>query len=308
MGVREMTRFRFTISAVQVKAGDSLGVECEFSGILDHGFFDAVLLNLDNSPIAWLPDPNTYNSWRDSGVFSGEDTFKSSWRCFIPDWIGKAEYKFSIRVYDDLGGKRSHRKCVEGGQSSVPITILDSNHPEAVFVRKLYDKFFSRSPDIGGYRGYFEILQIRNASRRQVLELGFLRSPEFRARTVHKLLTEEDISPEKLNESIDILRKKSLLSLLMEPTYRYFIESKSREELISSIVTKLRLDEIATNELGRLSKDLASNALVLSSLFENFLIEKYILVNAIFKGLSDEQIQSKVREYLVKPDEIVNQL
>ena len=291
----------------KLAAGDSLEIQCEFSGTLHAGFFDLVLLGPGRRPSVWMPDRSTWNSYRDTGILKGTRVFSTRWKHFIPDWIPQGEYSFLVQVYDDKKGKHPrNRKPI--AQEKHTVSILPSRHPEAVFVRNMYGRFLKRKPDISGYHTWFANLQIQKATRRQVLEIGFLRSREFRARFIHKLLLQEDIEPNELERSVIFLRKSAFPDFILE---KYPEEISSRPHMLTLLKTELKLGTRAENsgieELKKLDKTTKTNELLLVYVIENFLLEKYILINCLYPDLSPKETGEKVMRYLSHPEEIVNE-
>lgn len=302
---RERERnFASKITPTEVEAGKKIRIECHYWGNLNFGFFDVVMLDEEQKYEVWMPDRRTWNSYRDTGILSGKRHFSTRWYHFIPDWIPEGEYKFLVLVYDDKTGKNSGmRRPIKMEEHR--IVIRSSNHPEAIIVRKFYNRFLERIPDIRGYRTWFENLQIKKASRKQVLEIGFLRCDEFRARFIHKLLLKGKIGTEEIDSSIKLLRRYPLSKLVKE---KYPNVINSNEELKELVRTTYRLDEKAVTEMEKIVDSSLGVEENLELIINNFLIEKYILINYLFPKISDKEFQEKVQLYLTNPEEIIRQL
>ncbi len=299
----EIFTIKSKIRPNKIEAGQLIEIECNFKGTLHFGFFDAVLRDKDGRSLVWMPDRSNWNRFRDTGTLEGTDVFSSKWNHFIPDWITEGKYKILVQVYDDKEGKKpEHRRPI--AEEEHTIEILSSRHPEAIFVRTLYRRFLERIPDIPGFKTWFSIIQIQKASRRQLLEIGFLRSPEFRARFIHKFLLQQRIEDKDLNYAINFL-KNYHLSDLLNKKYSQII---SKVKISDRIISHLKLDDVAIAELKRIEKTTDNPEDFLVSIIENFLLEKYILITCLFPNLSEEESQEKVRRYLTNPEQIVNEI
>ncbi len=301
--MNKKTNINFRIVPIEIEAGEQIKIQCEFSGSLHFGFFDLALLIDKEKFTLWMPDENTWNVYRDTGILRGTGPFSTEWNPFIPDWVPHGEYEVLVLVYDDKVGKNLARTPI--AKRKHKITIKDSSHPEAVFVRKMYQLLLERIPEVTGYRTWFENLQIRNVDRRQVLEIGFLRSIEFKARFIHKLITNEKIDDKELESSIQILRRYSISKLFSE---KYSSKISSRKELQNLVIKYLKLDEKGIEELARIEKTSGNVAEILVSILGNFLLEKYILVRYLFPDLSREESQKKLNMYLTNPEGIINEI
>lgn len=305
MKLTEQNIFRSTITPAEVEAGKKIHVKCYYLGKLNFGFFDVEMIDSEGRAIVWMPDRKTWNSYRDTGILSGNKEFSTEWDHFIPDWITEGRYKFLTLVFDDKTGKNSGVRTPIAREDH-DIVIKSSAHPEAIFVRKLYERFLERVPDIGGYRTWFETLQIRKASRKQVLEVGFLRSAEFRARLIHKLIFKRQIRTEELGNVINFLRHYPLSELVKGP-YGGIIPTN--DELKELVVTSFRLDKKAVTELEKIVNNSMPVEENLEVILNNFLLEKYILISHLFPEITNmEEFREKVQLYLTNPDEIINQL
>ncbi len=300
----EKSHFKSCVKPLEIEAGEKLSVYCEYSGPLLHGFFDLALI-VDEKYWLWFPDENSWNPWRDTGVLSGAGPFRTEWAPFVQDWVPEGEYEVLALVYDDKEGKNIDRKPIS--QQRFKIKIYDSKHPDAAFVRELYKRFLDRKPDIAGYRVWFVNLQIVKAEKRQVLEIGFLRSPEFRVRFIHEFLTKENISGDELNSSVQTLMNYPISRLLKE---KYQQHISNLVDFHTRVIEFLKIKEkgLGFHELLKIEEGTDNPMDKLDAIINNFLLEKYILVRYLFPELSNEATEEKVEMYLRFPQKIVNEI
>jgi hypothetical protein len=301
--MNDSTNITSEIFPKEVEAGEKISIQCSFSGHLNFGFFD-VALELDNKGefIVWMPDSETWNVYRDTGVLRGTKQFSTEWKPFIPDWIPNGEYKIWVLLYDDKDGKKLGR--IPLAKQEHKIIIRDSIHPEAIFVRKLYRLLLKRMPEITGYRTWFENLQIHLVNRIQVLEIGFLRSPEFRVRFINKLVKKQNIEKEQLEKSIQNLMHHSLSDYISNS----YPELVSMIDLKKRVIAFLNLDEKGVEELTRIEKSAKNIHESLELIINNFLLEKYILINCLFPNVPKEERRQKIGVYLTNPEEIIKEI
>jgi len=304
MKMSNATNIKSKIEPLEIEAGAIIDITCDFSGTLHYGFFDVALLDNERKTIVWMPDRNTWNGYRDTGILSGTKKFSTRWKHSTPDWLPKGEYNIQVLVYDDESGKNLGRPTPVAIEEH-KILVNDSKHPEAIFVRKMYKLLLERIPDLPGYRTWFTNLQIVKASRRQILETGFLRSPEFRVKLIHKLIKNENIKNTELEASIQYLRHAPLHDLISK---EYSSEIGSKEEFKNQIVEYLKLDEKGIEELEGIEKKSTNVEEFLALLIDNFLLEKYILIRSLYPDLSKQENQKKVQLYLTNPDEIIKNI
>lgn len=300
----EQNNFSSSINPTELEAGGKIHIKCAYSGKLNFGFFDVAMLDQEEKPVVWMPDRGTWMSYRDTGILTGESDFSTQWDHFIPDWIPEGKYKFRTMVYDDKTGKNLGKREPIAKNEHI-ILIKSSKHPDAILVRKFYKLFLERIPDMIGYQTWFNNLQILKANRRQVLEIGFLRCPEFRARFIHRLLRQKDVKSEELEPSVKLLMQHSISTLVKE---KYQNAVHSNDELKKLVKTTFRLDENGSLELEKVVNESLSVAENIEIVIINFLLEKYILISYLFPESPDDDIQKKVRIYLTNPDEIISEL
>jgi hypothetical protein len=295
------------VKPLEIAAGETLNVNCKYSGTLNYGFFDLaiIIVEKEKNTILWFPDENTWNLWRDTGMLTGEGPFFTEWTPFIPDWVPKGEYDALALVYDDKTGKNVDRKPI--GQKQFKIKLNDSNHTDAIFTRKLYQRFLGRKPDITGYRTWFDTLQKAKVGRIQVLEIGFLRSPEFRVRFIHTLFNKETISENDLKSSIEVLGRYSISKLV---TDKYLSIINNPAELRDRIIEFLGMTEEGkgSQEVRKIEQKSQSIGEMVNSIFGNFLLEKYILMKYLFPESSKEKRSEEIDKYLTDPEEIIKEI
>ena len=95
----EETNIKSKITPLEIEAGEKITITCDFSGSLNFGFFDIALLQNNEKTIAWMPDRQTWNKYRDTGVLTGTGKFSTKWEHFIPDWIPNGKYQIVVSKF-----------------------------------------------------------------------------------------------------------------------------------------------------------------------------------------------------------------
>jgi len=177
------------VSPQCIEAGGRIKTHLDFSGSLRNGFFDNAIINTNGRIIDWNPDPSTWDRHRNSGTLHGKIETASEWYYFVPEWILPGKYVVSVRVYDDLDGTRKSRKLIIKNDVKVQFTKSKSDNIKFLFYA--YEKLFNRNPDQEGIKNWYNFLQIRGMMKSQVIESGFVKSPEYRLRYFLKIIAPE---------------------------------------------------------------------------------------------------------------------